>query len=423
MPTTASQFKTFIRRILHLPMSSDTALLHLLGQSDNDSRATECFSTDQFRLRYHHSCSLAFLNANAPHRELLYSARIGAVYFMKRRAGSQHEYIVVSIYGKVAGRQGPQLLGWLKCERTVSRRDNTPMNHAKACSANASTDSSSTSHSGIPALDCITVFNDGYTSLRDVVTKDSTVFSVDFLQRGRFENAPFLLNLAIAADLLTHRSPNYDLLRKQCYWFAGVLFRTIVGPQADDLPTEVEGLVPVPSDSQAQSNLVPLQDLPTGTAIGTFRTFRTYFQIVTSNEVEVEYKGLTPDYIENVKDLRTKLQGEKAQGDKPAQLEKQVKDEAQRADAATAQVKDEAQRADAAMAQAKDEAQRADAAMAQVKELQEEAQRAKEEAQRAKEEARRAKEEAQRAAVAEAARVKALEERLQAAQAHNAQQA
>ncbi|KAI0666892.1 hypothetical protein C8Q78DRAFT_428932 [Trametes maxima] len=329
MYTAASQVKSLIRRILHLHMSNDTALLHLLGQPGRGGRATMSFSTSHFYLTYQLKCSNAFLKAGTPNRELLYSARIGAAYFMKCRSGSEHEYIVLSVYGKGEKDVEPRLLGWLRCERTVADRDNTPLNHAKALS---STEWSS-GHPGIPAQDCITVYNDGYDSLGDVVTKDPTIFCIDFLQERTFEGAPFLRDLAVAADLLTNRSPLYRLRRKQCYWFAGLLFRTIVGPQANDLRMLAQGLTPVPGNDEGhtKSNFVLSRDQPKG-------TFCTIFNIVTSGEIETEHKELTPGYTQRVQELQTQLAEDRAQGNMSALLEEQVEEERKKTATAEARV-------------------------------------------------------------------------------------
>ncbi|KAI0666883.1 hypothetical protein C8Q78DRAFT_428426 [Trametes maxima] len=338
MHTAASQVKSLIRRILHLPMSSDTALLHLLNQHSPNGRATACLSTKTFYLTFCSSCSTSLLDPSAPHRKLLYSARIGAAHLMKGRSGSQHEYIIASVFGLVGGRA----------------RRRSPDSLAGSISSVGS------SNTGIPAMDQITIYNDGYDSFVDVAgPKGCAVFSIDFLKPGKFEEAPSLLNLAVAASMLTDGNPSYELLRKQCYWYSGVLLRAVAGPRVDDLTLTAQELVPVPGDDHAQAtqNFMHHKDVPKGGKVGppsgTFRTFRTIFKIITSDGIEAEFGRLAPDYQKKVTECEAKLQKLEDKGNVSALLEEQVKEERKKTATAEARVEEEARKTAAAEARAK----------------------------------------------------------------------
>ncbi|KAI0628938.1 hypothetical protein C8Q77DRAFT_1067239 [Trametes polyzona] len=108
---------------------------------------------------------------------------------------------------------------------------------------------------------------------------DLTVVDVTF---RNLSECPLFSTLIIAADVLHTQSPSYILLHRQCYWFAGMLLRVLLG-NAD--PT-------VTRDAELENFEYAYEGHPGGYAQpGRAGTFKHFFTLVTSKSIDELYQS------------------------------------------------------------------------------------------------------------------------------------
>ncbi|KAH9853965.1 hypothetical protein C2E23DRAFT_884583 [Lenzites betulinus] len=291
---------------------------------------------------------------------------------------------------------GPGNGGWpnvtvlseLKAERSYDPSDGNPVKNASADAFRTSTQSSSSTLSSSPSLTAMS--NRDPIPAHDTITFSPHSDSGDKLLFGyRFDeaSAPSLLDLLVAATTLHSHSPDYILLSRQCYWFAGMLLRVLLGDT--DVDPEVN---PGAQDTLFAPAFVPSS---TDTAldtqpvlVGRAGTFKRLFQITTRQEIDVLYRSeIKQAYQTKYDEVNERLEAPRRQAEEVAR-------------------------------QAEEIAREVEAARAREEALQKDAARAHEDTARAREDTARAREETAR--VAEAARVR--EEALQKEAARQAEE-
>ncbi|KAI0819613.1 hypothetical protein BC628DRAFT_1015430 [Trametes gibbosa] len=191
------------------------------------------------------------------------SIRIDAVE-LRKRSGifPEHEYLIVYI-----SKDNDSAYAIAKIERTID--SSNPPNlraNVKRTSNIASTSttslhdlSRSLSNHSVAAKDYLTINPNTEQHLKTFTQGDVAVYSYTYPPRDR----PSITRLVAAALVVHNSQPDYILLSSQCYWYAGVLFRLLVGPNAERLHSAQPVQAAVPSGSLAlpvQSAVPPSSD-------------------------------------------------------------------------------------------------------------------------------------------------------------------
>lgn len=221
------------------------------------------------------------------------SPRIRTIRLKKCLSTAEHEYILVELVSGNGPLASDVVIGELKVERSYDRvNGNALMN----CLADSSASSTISTPSGtdssikepIPARDSAT-FQPQNTRA------DTTVFLHTFDEAS----APSVLDLLVAANTLNVHSPHYILFQRQCYWFAGMILRILLGdidadpivlPEAVDTPFS-PAYVPPTTVSNPAEPVEPAQPVEPAEPVlaGAAGTFKKLFTIVTKKEIDSLY--------------------------------------------------------------------------------------------------------------------------------------
>ncbi|KAL1949008.1 hypothetical protein VTO73DRAFT_10814 [Trametes versicolor] len=397
-----AQLKSFIRRVLGLPMPS-------LFDSVFDAQVNEATMPVDPVLRLYiaargrRSSDLESTLSDSP-------VRIQTVRLMKRlNTRFEHEYLVADLVSGNGRRTNVIVIGELKVERAYDSRHGNALKNASADASRASSDStpgpSTPSGSSplsamfnrdpIPAKDTIT-FNPANTSA------DTTVFLYTFGEAS----APSLLDLLVAADTLSSQYAEYILFERQCYWYAGMLLRVLLG-DIDADPKVRPGAAA--QNTRFSPAFIPnSEDAPPAEPVlaGRAGTFKNLFNIVTQRDIDLLYHSeIKQAYQSRQAEVRELLEAPRlvarqAEEDRQARreaeeaLQKSAQETARQAEAAqeatrqaeAARAREESARQAEAAARAREESARQAEAAARAREdaLQEEMARMREELSRLK---------------------------------------
>ncbi|RPD75963.1 hypothetical protein L226DRAFT_559809 [Lentinus tigrinus ALCF2SS1-7] len=240
--------------------------------------ANHACPVDEFRTHYELTLLWAYFKASYPNPPLLSLCRIATIKLVKKKNSSEHEYTLS--YLTRDGRSweaSSSRVGILRCERTVSVHDNTTTAHTLGLLR-----SSSNGHH-IKALDQVVILDPDASAGKD----DDVVYTHHFDP----STAPSVSMLIAAATVLNEDSPNYLLLNRQCYWFAGLCFRLLVGRPADDLQA---------NPKMRDQMVVAADGLKKVPCAG---TFKHVFKLVTGEEIEQHCARLDDAFKEKILDI------------------------------------------------------------------------------------------------------------------------
>ncbi|KAI8976652.1 hypothetical protein BD414DRAFT_539197 [Trametes punicea] len=242
------------------------------------------------------------------------TARIRQVQFMKNVSSPEHEYLLLAV-ASAEDWDNDIPLGIIRCERTVDPEDETYKRQSGAFLHKSSPSSESMSDSVRPvgARDRFVVCPSytgsssasakvnvkrlfglakkmnrrdplglGYGAssfakavLRSGISSSITLYTYDFPCAS---NAPSFPQFLAALQAIHNYSPNYLLLSRQCYWFAGMLFRALVGEAVQNLQAQTDATVKHAADADKR--------VSTKNA----GTFKRFFKLVTGADVDAEFK-------------------------------------------------------------------------------------------------------------------------------------
>ncbi|OSD05127.1 hypothetical protein PYCCODRAFT_1432880 [Trametes coccinea BRFM310] len=259
-PSMLSTLSTFVRRLLHLPMSNDQVTLSTILQLPSGTVLTVADVTDVLKHAYK---SAVYDNTLNPDH-----ARVCRLDFMKVPTGVQHEYVLayVTVDGRPWDQDPTARLGIVQCERSVEGDDVTAMDHLAAVSFGSSagtsiSESSSDVDPRLKAADRLIVYTprdldtlrarkhwclyEHTFTVSDTISNNpldpTGISALDFnppadcTPRSREDTSPpRLYDIAAAAIAINHYQPQYDLIRNQCYWFAAMIYYTLGGERAAD---------------------------------------------------------------------------------------------------------------------------------------------------------------------------------------------
>lgn len=289
-------------------------------------------NVEDFEKTYIVMCGLRAATAGSPSEDLLRRARIHMVQLRKTPHGSQHEYILVYIIlDGQAKESGVANLGIIKCERLVKiplSRDKAPRLRdlsffpgaiiSKSANFASSSFSSSSSSTTLPAVDRFTIYDP--QGLPQDLQGDQVVYEYIYPT----QRAPLPTCLLSAACVLHVHSPDYILLDRQCFWFAGMIFRMIVGADTDNLYATLgaarrEVRFAIAYQHASGSNRTGAAQSAKGDPIGVSRgkvkvsigtKFQTAFNLVTANDIEKCYRDVAGDFEAR----RTRIDAQVAEG-------------------------------------------------------------------------------------------------------------
>ncbi|KAI0351639.1 hypothetical protein OH77DRAFT_1429470 [Trametes cingulata] len=297
-----NSLRAFIRRALGLAMADEITLKRLLD-SDLVPLPTTV-PVEKFETHFVKACKNGKEEFG---RDVLSTSRISKVAFYKEEGGSEHEYVVVEVVAPdTADMRGEtnetpdRVLGALKCERTVAANRNNPRAHKGAVLNDVSPNSSS-GHA-IPASDQFVVLEKLSTP-----SGHRLVYAYEF---GCPEDRPPIARLIAAAAVLHAKYPDYILRSRQCYWFAGVLFRVLVGPPADRLYPRVEVDFSYAYERPTDAGVAGQgASQAKGARAG---RFKDTFDVVTKKRVEKTVAEIQSDLEEEERTFETNLEALRA---------------------------------------------------------------------------------------------------------------
>ncbi|RPD60655.1 hypothetical protein L226DRAFT_392313 [Lentinus tigrinus ALCF2SS1-7] len=239
----------------------------------------------EFRKDYALAWTRAFtLHAAYPDPPPLSQCCISTIKLMKMRSTSEHEYTLSYLTNDgLPWDTSTSKVGILRCERTVAERDHNVTGHTRGLLQ------SSSRGDHIRAQDRITVYDPDAP-----VGKDA-----DEVYTHNFDSTacPSVSKLIAAATVLNEDSPHYLLLRRQCFWFAALSFRLLVGRPADDLQANPE-----------MRNGMVLASTEQGlTKVRCSGSFKHVFKIVTGKEIEQDCARLTNTFQEKLDQIDAEL--------------------------------------------------------------------------------------------------------------------
>ncbi|OJT07926.1 hypothetical protein TRAPUB_1137 [Trametes pubescens] len=384
-----AQLKSFIRRVLGLPMPS-------LFDDVFDARVSNSpLGVNPALMLYIKARASRISNPDGTLSDPP-SPRIRTVRLKKCLPTlAEHEFILVEVVSGNRPLANDVVIGQLKVERAYDPINGNAFLAALVDSSCASTTSSTSGTFPLPSK-----FRKAPIPARDTITfdpknthADTTVFSYTFDEAS----APSLLDLLVAADTLNIHSPHYILFQRQCYWFGGMLLRILLGNiDTDPLvqPGLAEDTLFSPAFDPSETDPKP-DEPPEPIRAGLAGTFKKLFKIVTNQSIDSLYNG-------EIKQVYQSRQGEVAELlKKPELIARQVaairealEARARKAEEALEEASQEVARKTQEAARQAEEATRAHEEATRARE---EATRAREEAARQAEEATRAREEAARA--------------------------
>ncbi|KAI0628930.1 hypothetical protein C8Q77DRAFT_1067430 [Trametes polyzona] len=185
-------------------------------------------------------------------------ARISRIRLKKKRPTelAEHEYLLIDVND--GAESNPAFLGSVVVDRSF-KQDLATLKLAALKKEN------------VDAIDRI--------HFAPPTNSDLTVIDVTF---GNVSECPLFSTLIIAADVLHTQSPSYILLHRQCYWFAGMLLRVLLG-NAD--PT-------VTREAELENFQYAYAGHPGGFAEAKRAgTFKRLFGVVTSRSIDELYQS------------------------------------------------------------------------------------------------------------------------------------
>ncbi|KAH9848236.1 hypothetical protein C2E23DRAFT_844943 [Lenzites betulinus] len=194
---------------------------------------------------------------------------------------SEHEYLLVEF---VSGHgRWPTVLGELRVERSYDPKRGNPIKKAAADVFRASSQSSAlpamSDEEPTPPKDTVT-----FTCNRHNASRDKVVFRYKFDEAS----APSILDFLVAAAALNSHSPDYILPSRQCFWFAGMLLRVLLGGTNVDpkVSCGARGVLISPAFVPSSTDTV-LDAEPV--LAGRAGTFKKLFKIITKQEIDSLY--------------------------------------------------------------------------------------------------------------------------------------
>ncbi|RPD56517.1 hypothetical protein L226DRAFT_609988 [Lentinus tigrinus ALCF2SS1-7] len=223
----------------------------------------------------------------------------------KEKRSPYHEYVLAH----VSRREGPSArpCGILRAERSMpsQKLDESALRLASTLSAQVSLPLPSLD---MPATDHVKIcgpaeFDEGHILYHAFKTE---------------AEKPWAIHEFIAAGLaIGQYKPNYNIMLEQCYWFAGLVFRLLVGEDA--MRFEATG---------ATVKRMNLKDKEKSRWKWVRRTkpgkFGELFQLVTSKQLREELRALEPRFSTWVEDLAASVHLEEAQRKEIEEMQRKI---------------------------------------------------------------------------------------------------
>ncbi|KZT65787.1 hypothetical protein DAEQUDRAFT_731084 [Daedalea quercina L-15889] len=201
----------YLRAALHtlrlrLPYMSDIHLNRLLVPYGEGS-----YTGDQ-------ACtinSLEFMYVNGNPR--IHECIISEIVLWKAKTLPNHEFLIATV--KYDG----HVVGALRIERTVMPTESRPVNASSVSLTSTSSSTNLFAHDHITV--CCTDNIALHTTPAQMIARHSPATPIN------------IAYVVAACAVLNKASPEYDVFRKQCYWYAGLAFRLLVG---DDVMRQLQ---------------------------------------------------------------------------------------------------------------------------------------------------------------------------------------
>ncbi|RDX49451.1 hypothetical protein OH76DRAFT_531162 [Lentinus brumalis] len=211
----------------------------------------------------------------------------------KGRKPPYHEYILAHVSRREdpLGRTVP--CGVLRAERSMGEPGKPALKVISIFAAQFSTLASN-----IPAVDRVTIC-DTSECCEDIVLYRAG------LQSGHDAGKTWAIHEFISAGLAIHAyAPNYHLVFEQCYWFAGLFFRLLVGHNAVDFEVERAAVKRIKGKHGGIWKGIKQDKHVAG-------NFGRMFQLLTSTQLREQVPVLQTKFSERVVELERSLDAEK----------------------------------------------------------------------------------------------------------------
>ncbi|KAI8971261.1 hypothetical protein BD414DRAFT_223107 [Trametes punicea] len=268
----------------------------------------------------------------------LFNLFVTRIKFMKEKAASELEYLLVYVVDRSNNNAEPEVV---KCERDVDTVAGAVSQAASSIGVKSSASgTSSSSSSPLRAVDQFTV--------RPPSPPHDPPADLIYDYTFPADNQPSFDRLLAALSVISSDSPEYILLTRQCYWFAAMVFRALVGGA-------VQNIRPIAGD-------ITIQPATEGGRAATPRsagTFGGLFQVVTDRQIDSVFAAsIQEPFSAEAGRLRTKVEAllklynKRASGRTQAAAEARAQAAKARAEAINAEIIELRARAEAAEARA-----------------------------------------------------------------------
>ncbi|KAI8968647.1 hypothetical protein BD414DRAFT_297503 [Trametes punicea] len=219
----------------------------------------------------------------------LFNLFVTRIKFMKEKTASEHEYLLVYVVDRSNNNAEPEVV---KCERDVDTGAGAVTQAASSIGVKSSASgTSSPSSRPLRAVDRFTV--------RRPSSPDDPPADLIYDYTFPADNQPSFDRLLAALSVISRDSPEYILLTRQCYWFAAMVFRALVGGA-------VQNIRPIAGD-------ITIQPAAEGGRAATPKfagTFWGLFQVVTDRQIDSVFAtSIQEPFLAEASSLRTVVEG------------------------------------------------------------------------------------------------------------------
>ncbi|KAI8969701.1 hypothetical protein BD414DRAFT_510873 [Trametes punicea] len=218
----------------------------------------------------------------------LFNLFVTRIKFMKKKAASEHEYLLVYVVDRSNNNAEPEVV---KCERDVDTVVGAITQAVSSIGVKSpASGMSSPSSRPLRAVDRFTV--------RRPWSPDEPPADLIYDYTFPADNQPSFDRLLAALSVISSDSPEYILLRCQCYWFAAMVFGALVGGA-------VQNIRPIAGNTTIQ----PAAEggrAATPTSAGTFWGL---FQVVTDRQIDSVFAAsIQEPFLANASTLRMEVE-------------------------------------------------------------------------------------------------------------------
>ena len=209
------------------------------------------FPSFPITMEYWENCLKVGIERSEEEAAYVLGHKVTRVGIYKERSHPQHEYIVAEV------RNQEKKPRFYRLERSVRRKEQAQDSREALSVSAAHTSSSGSSDSSLHLLAKPTSYDT--VRMESGRPKEHCTKAIDF---RKCATPPTILDLSILGSTLHQDSPNYHLLQRQCYWFAGMfLLALIVDQPGAEVDGEISACKVCVECEKGAEELDPIQDL------------------------------------------------------------------------------------------------------------------------------------------------------------------